>query len=54
MKYIKTVKLNAHEAITLEHNGYVLRLKDFASMLWDVWQKESDDDHLEDKQEDTI
>jgi hypothetical protein len=40
MKYIKTTKLTAHEAITLEHHGYVILLKDFGQMLWEVYKNE--------------
>ena len=48
MKHIKTMKLNAHEAITLEHHGYRLILKDFGKMIWEVWQKE--EQHEEEKE----
>lgn len=48
MQYIKTMKLSVHEAITLEHHGYQLILKDFGRMLWEVWKKE--EQHEEDKE----
>lgn len=33
----ENMKLTAHQAIELEHQGFILRLKDFGLMLWDVF-----------------
>jgi hypothetical protein len=44
MRYVKTMKLNAHEAITLEHHGYQLILKDFGQMIWEVYKYEEKED----------